>query len=464
MPIDSRIALGIQAPKFDNPLDSYAKVSAIQQAQNQNQLAQLTMQQHQTELDQNNALSRLYANAVNPDGTIDRSKVITGAATGGLGAKIPGLQKSFSEQDQATAALDKTKTEAAKQKLEIAGQAFGHVRDNPTPESASAVLDYLGQNSVFTPQQIAQYKAQVAQNPTGIAQMADVAFRSVLSAKDQLSKIETRNTGGSTDTLAIDPVTGKAAVVSSVKNTASPDALVSAKTSRDNNAATIAAENLRAGVTPGGGLDENAERTAQAIASGRLPPPSGMALTNPKNQRILGRVMEINPNYDYTDVTAKKTAATAFTTGAQGNTLRSLSTASDHLDHLGTLVDALNNGNVQLFNKAKNAYETATGSTAPTNFDAIKNIVGQEVVKAIVAAGGSAGEREEAAKTFMNASSPAQLKGAIQQYRIVIDAQKDNLLQQRRAAGLSDSTLPQYAKTPAQSSPSGKVIDFGSLK
>jgi hypothetical protein len=49
-------------------------------------------------------------------------------------------------------------------------------------------------------------------------------------------------------------------------------------TSRANNRDTIAAENVRAGVVPGGGMDENSERTAQAIASGQLPAPTGMAL------------------------------------------------------------------------------------------------------------------------------------------------------------------------------------------
>jgi hypothetical protein len=169
-----------------------------------------------------------------------------------------------------------------------------------------------------------------------------------------------------------------------------------------------------------------------------------MALLNPKNQRVLGRVMEINPQYDYTEVAAKKSAATSFGTGQLGNALRSVSTANAHLDQMNELVDALGNGNTQVINKVNNWYQTQTGNPAPTNFNAIKNVVGQEVVKAIVAGGGGVGEREEAAKAFSTANSPDQLKEAIQHYRMVMGAQADNLLAQRDAAGLSRSTLPNY--------------------
>lgn len=199
-----------------------------------------------------------------------------------------------------------------------------------------------------------------------------------------------------------------------------------------------------AGIGPNGSLSDDGERTAQAIAAGQLQPPSGMALTNPKNQRILGRVMEINPEYDSTSVTAKKKAANDFATGPLGNSMRSFAVAGQHLDQLGTLVDALNNGNIQAVNNIGNKFAEQTGNPAPTNFDAAKDVVSKEVVKAIVAGGGGVAEREELSKLMSNAKSPAQLKGVITQYRNLMGAQHDALLQQRRAAGLPDSTLPSY--------------------
>jgi hypothetical protein len=206
-----------------------------------------------------------------------------------------------------------------------------------------------------------------------------------------------------------------------------------------------------AGMGPGG-LSPDMQTTAQAIANGQLPPPTGMALLNPRNQRILAEVMKINPSYDFTSVAAKKKAAADFTTGTLGNSLRSFAVAGQHLDQLGQLADALNNGNMQLVNQLGNAIGAQTGSPAPTNFNAAKDVVSKEVMKAIVAGGGGVSEREELNKTMSAANSPAQLKGVIQQYRNLMAAQQDALMQQRRAADLPDSTLPNY-NTPAGASP-----------
>jgi hypothetical protein len=202
-----------------------------------------------------------------------------------------------------------------------------------------------------------------------------------------------------------------------------------------------------AGVAPDGGLSPQMETMAQGIAKGEIAPLSGFALSRPGGQALMGRVMQINPEYDATTYGAKAQAAKSFATGKQGDALRSVATANMHLSQLGDLVDPLNNDPNQTVNKVKNIISAWNGGTAPTNFDAVKNVIGQEVVKAIVAGGGSAGERDEAAKAFSTANSPAQLKGAIEHYRMIMGAQQTNLLEQRRAAGLSDSTLPQYSRS-----------------
>lgn len=318
--------------------------------------------------------------------------------------------------------------------------AFSH------PDEARANLQAHIQAGDIDPVKGQAMLASIPQDPAQFPAWQLNMLRGIMSAKDQMAlQVPDANTVANNNT--------------SIKTTGMNNA-----TSVQTNAATQAGENSRAaagratqlqvaGVAPGGTLDENTERTAQAIAKGQLPAPTGMALLNPKNQRILGRVMEINPQYDYTEVAAKKAAATSFGTGQLGNALRSVSTANAHLDQMNELVDALGNGNTQVINKVNNWYQTQTGNPAPTNFNAIKNVVGQEVVKAIVAGGGGVGEREEAAKAFSTANSPAQLKEAIQHYRMVMGAQADNLLAQRDAAGLSRSTLPNYngAKAAADS-------------
>lgn len=237
MPIDPSIAMGVRPIKIADPLEQYGQMMQIQQAQNQNRLADLMFSEKQREASESNALSELYKGAVGADGKIDRAKLYTSAAQGGLGAKLPGLQKTFADADKTEAEVSAKQIETASKRLEIAGKAFGYVRSNPTVDSVHSMADYLVQNGVWTADAAARMKADAAANPGKIPAMADQAFRGALSAKDQLAQFQTRNTGGSTDTISIDPVTSQSKVVNSVRNTQSPDSVASV-------AATMRGQNM----------------------------------------------------------------------------------------------------------------------------------------------------------------------------------------------------------------------------
>jgi hypothetical protein len=111
----------------------------------------------------------------------------------------------------------------------------------------------------------------------------------------------------------------------------------------------------------------------------------------------------------------------------------SFNTAIDHLGTMDKLVDALNNGDIKAFNSLGNAVARQTGAPAPTNFDTARHIVGAEIQKAIIRAGGTGKEREEAANAFANAGSPAQLKGVIDTYKQLLGGQLNSLEMQYTA-------------------------------
>jgi hypothetical protein len=236
-------------------------------------------------------------------------------------------------------------------------------------------------------------------------------------------------------------------------NSADPNSVLSSNTSIRNNEATIKKDLQVAGYQPDGSPSGDLETVAQAIAAGQLPAPTGMAAANPRNHQLMGEVMRLNPEYDFAAVNAKKNAQVAFTTGPLGNSMRSFATAGQHLDQLNELVDALGNKNLTAINLANNKVKEWTGGTSVSNFNAAKDVVSKEVVKAIVAGGGGVSEREELARLMDSAKSPAQLKGVITQFRNLMTAQHENLLLQRRAAGLSDATLPDYSKMPSNAKP-----------
>lgn len=421
---------------------------AGQQEAQQNALQALALQSKQLELQQTqqgindqNAIKRILGMPdFDPKSAASKAQLFAASPKA-----AQEYYKNQADLDKTNAETTAKQVEAATKRIDAAGQVFGYVRSNPTPDNANAALDYLGSIGIYTPDQVTAHKAKVAANPEQIPMMADMAFRAAMAAKDQLPVLKETNLHDRVVTTSYDQLTGKPiAVVNTQDIGQSPDnkATIAAENAR--NAANIRKDYAVAGLNPDGTPGGDVDTTARAIAEGKLPPPSGMALMAPRNQRILARVIELNPNYDFTDVTAKKKAASDFTSGPLGNMMRSNYTAGEHLDQLWQLADALNNRDTQLFNRLGNAYATQTGAPAPTNFDAVKNVVSAEVMKAIVANGGGVAEREELAKTINAAQSPAQLKGVIQQYRNLMSAQYQNLLQQRRAAGLRDDTLPQY--------------------
>lgn len=181
--------------------------------------------------------------------------------------------------------------------------------------------------------------------------------------------------------------------------------------------------------------DQNSvENTAQMIANNQIPMISGFALKSPWGQEVISRVRELNPNYAGADYGSNAAGLKQFTSGKNGNTIRSLNVAVQHLDQLSTLADALDSGDVPLFNKVAVAYKQQTGNAAPSNFNAAKKVVADEIVKAIVGSGGGVADREEAANSINAAQSPAQLKGVIQTYQGLMTGQLNGIREQYKSA------------------------------
>ena len=178
-------------------------------------------------------------------------------------------------------------------------------------------------------------------------------------------------------------------------------------------------------------VDEGSvDATASMIANGQVAPLSGFAMKTPWGQKVMQRVAELNPQFSGSTFANTKKAIQDFNTGKLGSTVRSLNVATSHLDTLGNLADALNTGNIQAINKVSNYWKSQTGQSAPTDFEAAKKIVADEVVKAVVGSGGGVTDREEAAKTIQAANSPAQLRGVINTYKDLMHGQLNGLRQQ----------------------------------
>lgn len=200
---------------------------------------------------------------------------------------------------------------------------------------------------------------------------------------------------------------------------------------------------------------ENAAQI-KAMDEGRLNFPAGFALKSPYWQQKLSQLYQYNPGASQQTAAAVK----AFNQGKHGDQMRSLNVAVNHLDLLDNLTGALGNRDVTALNTVGNLWKSQTGSPAPTNFDTAKQIVGDEVTKAVIGAGGTGADRDKAQSVIDKANSPEQLRGAIQTYKQLMTGQLGGLKQQyENSTGHKDfdKYLTPAAKTalmPPQQSPS----------
>ncbi len=238
MAIDASIYGQIKQPQIANPLAQLAQAQQLQGITQQNRLAQLQMQEYERK----RAQDEQTRNVVRGFGTDTNANYQALIGSGDLqGAQA--YQKSVLDQNKSAGEADAQKLKVARERIDLMGQGLGFVMQNPTLENAQSAISRLVSAGVLdqTQGQEAWAKFQANPTPDGIRAFAQQGYQASLSSKDQLMKFETRNTGATTDTLAQNPVTGQVQVANSVNNTQSPDAVLSAQTSRANNVASVAA-------------------------------------------------------------------------------------------------------------------------------------------------------------------------------------------------------------------------------
>lgn len=464
----------------EGPLDQYGKVLNLRHLMSQGKLQDLQTQQAEQSFQENQDFKAGLA-GIGPSGETPEAKATR------LTALSPKLgfeyQKNLREGAKDQASIDHTKAQtgditaghvagawASLAKGGGSDEAVKQVHDTMAPvvgeEKAAAVMQKL--LSMPPEMRLPWMTAQAGQHKTG--QEALKLFFPQAHMQDTGGQVTPVNTG----TLPGAPAPGTPIPGGvPLQKTQSPDSL--AASSRADRSLTETSRHHKALE----GDPEMIEATAKSIAEGKLAPLSNYALNRPSGQAIMSRVVALNPEFDPTQYGTRTKAEKDFATGKQGNSVRSFNVALSHLDTLDQLSGALNNKDTQGINKFGNMIATQTGKSAPTNFEAAKKIVSDEIVKAIVGSGGGVADREEAAKTISAASSPAQLKGVINTYKELMKGQLHGLRDQykattgkedfddkylsaagRAASGSGSSTEPQ-AKASGRIAPAKGTVQDG---
>ena len=274
MAINPNISLAVRGIELQDPLAQYGRVAAIQGAQQQNQLAQLQMQQVQREQESTNALNRAYAEAYNPQtGETDINKLRGSLATGGFGSKLPAVEKGLLELQTARTAQQKGQADLLDSKLKQSRQ-FLETIDPTSPNAAEAYMQWHKANHAdpvigkaleargITVDQSMQRIQQLLQTPGGLNRLINESKlgteKFMEMNKPQLS---TTDVGGQVVSRTFQPLTGELKTIGTQTKTMAPGEEERIK----NEGKRIGLEGRRVAV-----LEENARRDADPAFQQRM--------------------------------------------------------------------------------------------------------------------------------------------------------------------------------------------------
>lgn len=232
--VNPAIAMGVKQLELPDPLAQYGKIAAIQQAQNQNALAQYQLGAAQRAEAAQNALSTAYQQAYNPQtGEVDANRLRQVLATGGFGSQIPAVEKGLLELKGLRLGQQKTEGEIKRQRSDLVDARLKQARAfldtiDPTDPNAPELYrqwhranhtdDVLGpllaSRGITQEQSMARIEQAIQQGPQAFAQLIN---QSKLGTEKfmELNKptITQQNLGGTVRAIQTPGLGGAATVV-----------------------------------------------------------------------------------------------------------------------------------------------------------------------------------------------------------------------------------------------------------
>jgi multidrug efflux pump subunit AcrA (membrane-fusion protein) len=216
MALDPNIALGVRPLELANPLVQYGQLAQIQNAQNQNQLAQFQLGAARRQEESQNALSDVYQRSINPEtGEIDKKLLLSNVAKSRAAHLLPDIQSKLLESESKQATLTKTQQETKASEFKLAQDKLKHGWDSlgnaATPQDAIKKLNE-GVTKGYFDFATASAETQQLQNmtPEQYKQYRVEKVLGLLEAKDKLSfmlpKTTRQDIGGSIVNIQDNPM------------------------------------------------------------------------------------------------------------------------------------------------------------------------------------------------------------------------------------------------------------------
>lgn len=190
MAIDPNIALGYKGIEAPNPLAQYAQVAQIQNAQNQNAMAQYQLNAAKRADELTNVQNELYAKHFDPaSGKVNMNALTGELAAKGFGGQIPAMQAKQQELEGKLATTSKAKADAAEARRKIMSQAERDISTRPSDANITAYLEDIQSSDLFSAQEKMAASTKMKQLlAVPMAQRADILAQSGATAGDLTSR------------------------------------------------------------------------------------------------------------------------------------------------------------------------------------------------------------------------------------------------------------------------------------
>ena len=404
MPINPSIALSYQAPQMPDIGMNALRMQQIQSAQQAQQMNALQMQQTMRTMQEQQAFKN--ALAANPDALTNpegMKSLIAASPTLGLQAQKNALgmakDKAAMEASRLTSWTNAVKNTTPEQlpnfiralqndpDMAKYSPVSAEQAQNMTPDQWAALHKQfvLGNKSILSPYdqaRIDQQRAnqiQLARHQSAMEELgrraADTAERraDLYSDRTDLERAA-KDPFGLTDTENPSPI---------------GEAIKAGKTGEE------LLKTVPVDVKP----------QIDAMLSGQVSVPKDKY----NHQAYIKLLTAVDPTFDESHFSNRAAYQKSLDSGKLGDTVVSFSNAAHHLNTLAEYASNLDNTDSPMFNKLKNFVETQTGKPAPTTFEGMKNIVTDEVVKAVIGSKGALGDRKALNEQISNISSMPQL-------------------------------------------------------
>ena len=223
MAINPNISLAVRGVELQDPLAQYGKFAAIQGAQQQNQLAQMQMQEYERTRAEEEGLRNYLAQS-------DLAKPETRAGLARYGKAGLAYGTALSAQEKAALEQQETRLKFQKGKQDFMSQALRDTSQNPSDANITAYLEDLDANPLFSREE----KASVRSTANRILAMpfeqrgAVMASQGATAEGLKPSNLQV-NRGGQTDIVRVPAYSGAPTTAATYADVAPPPAVQAAK-------------------------------------------------------------------------------------------------------------------------------------------------------------------------------------------------------------------------------------------